>query len=235
MKNVVICPSCGTENAVYNSKCIQCGSFIKDRIVNIDLWSTVSLLIENPMLGFKRIIASEHKNFLVFILLLAVFKFWINANFMYMAIFNKEPFLSGFVTEYSIIGGITLGIILIVTLIIKITTSKQLGTRIKDVFSIISYSLLPHFFAAFILFTIELIVFGGYLFSNNPSPFMLKENAAYILLAFEVLVILWAILLSIFSFMALTKNKLFSVIMGIAVNLFIFSGIYFSSIFIINR
>lgn len=235
MKNYTACPHCSTENPIYNSKCSNCGSFIRDRIVNIDLWSTFALLIESPVKGFSKIIGSEHKNFLIFILLLAIFKFWVNANFMYIAIFNSEPMLSRFVAEYFLIGGVTIGLIFIMSFIIKLLTAKQLNTRIKDVFSLITYSLLPHFFAAFILFTIELIIFGSFLFSNNPSPFLLKENAAILLSVFEGLIILWGILLSIFAFYALSKSKIFSIITGIVVNLIIFAGIYYSSILVISK
>jgi hypothetical protein len=51
-----------------------------------------------------------------------------------------------------------------------------------------------------VLFPIELIIFGDYIFSLNPSPFVIKELIAYTLFTVESLLILWSIFLSITAF-----------------------------------
>lgn len=234
MKNFTLCPNCSSENPIYHSKCKNCGAFIRDRVINVDLWSTIGQLVESPVKGFTRIIEAEHKNFVVFIWLLAGFKFWVDANFIYLAIYKTDPFLSRFVAEYLIVSFLIAAVVLAISVALKFTT-VQLKTRVKDVFSLITYSFIPHFFGAIILFTIELIIFGGYLFSNNPSPFILKETAAVILSIFEGLIIIWGILLSVFSFYALSRSRIFSVLMAFVVNAAVFASIYFCSLYMISK
>ena len=55
---------------------------------------------------------------------------------------------------------------------------------------------MPYSFAAIILFPVELIIFGKYLFSVNPSPFIIKSFLAWVLVSLEFLLILWSVFLT---------------------------------------
>ena len=102
----------------------------------------------------------------------------------------------------------------------------------KDILSIISYSLIGNIFALIVFFPLELIFFGEYLFSNNPSPFIIKETVAYIMLVLELLVVLWTIFLAIIALYTLTKNLYYSISMGILFNLLIFGSQYLMSFYL---
>jgi hypothetical protein len=74
---------------------------------------------------------------------------------------------------------------------------------------------MPHVFGIIFLFVLELVVFGDYLFSVNPTPFVVKGLIAYLFLGAEILLILWSVFL---SFTAL-KNQTDSIFIGILTTL----------------
>ena len=60
---------------------------------------------------------------------------------------------------------------------------NNIPLRFKDTFALIIYSQIPYLFGLIILFPLELVIFGDYLFSKNPSPFTIKGTLAYLFLA----------------------------------------------------
>jgi Yip1 domain len=230
MKNTQICKNCGAENPFYVNTCLKCNFFIRDKIVNIDLWSAISGLIESPVKTFETIIQSEHKNFVISIILFAGAKLSINSAFLSLFLFKNN------ISDFEIFSNIfiAVGILLIILLgfafIIKlITANTQAKSRFKDNLGILVYSLIPYCLALCIVFPIELAVFGGYVFSANPSPFILKPNLAYVLSGFELLVFLWSIFLAIMGIFSQTRSKIFGLIGGLIFGGLIFAALYFLS------
>ena len=227
MKNSVVCHNCQTENPFYKLICENCKSYIRDRVYNVDLGSTIAGLIESPYRAFKNIIFAEHKNFLVFLILLSVLKFEIDSVFISLAFKQQIISLNNFAYAY-------LGLLITITAVFFLFSyllnflNKALGyeTRIADNFSIYTYSLLPHIFALIILFPMELVMFGGYLFSTNPSPFALKEFIAYALLILEIIIILWSLFLTIMANYTQTKNIFYSVVVSIIFHSLLFIILY---------
>ena len=230
MKNIQICKNCGAKNPFYVSTCLKCNFFIRDKIVNIDLWSAVSKLIESPAKAFETIIQSEHKNFIISIILFSGAKFSIDSAFLSLFLFKNN--LSDFelFSNIFIVIGILLLILFASSFSLKLITLNTLAkTRFKDNLAILVYSLIPHALALCILFPIELAVFGGYIFSANPSPFLLKSTLAYVLSGFELLVFLWNIFLMVGGIFSQTRSKIFSLFGGL-----IFSGFIFTSLYILS-
>ena len=97
MKNVITCKSCGAENPFYGIICTECKSYLRERIVNIDLFNVTSLLIHSPREAFTQIIRAEHKNFIFFLLLLASAKFLVNSMYIALAVSKFEPNFGSFV------------------------------------------------------------------------------------------------------------------------------------------
>lgn len=233
MKNVIICKSCQSENPLYELTCQNCKKYLRERVYNLDLWKLLEQLIENPVKGFTKIIYSEQKNFIFFILVLSSIKLFINTFFYFLADSNNRLINPSNFRNYLLVLFITLIVIFLFSLFIKFTNKIANNyTRLKDIISISSYSLLPHIFALILLFPLELIFFGEYLFSNNPSPFIIKETAAYIFLTLEFLIILWTIFLSIISIYTFTKSLFYSFGMGILFNLLLMGSHYLLSFFI---
>lgn len=227
MKNSVVCNNCKQENPFFGLTCRNCKSYLRDRVYNIDLGKVLARLIESPSEGFKQIIFAEHKNFIVFIILLAALKFEIDSIFITISSGNGTGFLTNFILNYFVSLGLVLSVLLLFSFLLK-EIGKSLGyeTRFKDNFSIITYSFVPHIFALAILFPVELIMFGEYLFSTNPSPFVLKEFIAYTLLVLELLIITWSLFLTTMANYTQTKNILFSLAASIIIHSALFYLLY---------
>jgi hypothetical protein len=233
MNNKIVCKNCQTSNPFHQLTCLNCKTYLRERVYNLDLWKLLEQLIESPIKGFTKIIHSEQKNFIIFIILFAAIKFFINTIFFFLFNTQNNLFsLKGIRNYFIVLTSITL-IILIFTILIKIT-NRLLDNiiRAKDIFSVLSYTLIPNIFALIILFPLEIIFFGEYLFSNNPSPFLIKETAAYIMLVLEILIILWTFYFSIMALFTLTKSILYSVSLGICYVSMIFFTQYFLSFYL---
>lgn len=227
MKNSVICKNCQAENPFYKSICENCKSYLRARVYNIDLGNIIARLIDSPTNGFKTIIYSEHKNFLVFLILISVLKFEIDTIFISL-FFKKEIIsLSNFAPGYLLLVLILAGVFLLFSYLVTIL-NKKIGyeTRVKDNFSIYFYSFLPHIFALIVLFPLELVMFGEYLFSVNPSPFAIKESIAYTLLILELLIVIWSLFLTIMANYAQTKNVSYSIVISIIFQSLLFLILY---------
>jgi hypothetical protein len=231
MKNIVVCKNCQAENPFYSLICKTCKGFLRERIFNIDFWKVLALLIESPVKGFKTIIYSEHKNFIFFILLLAAGKFTIDLIF-FSVLFNfyHAVIIVNFPVIYIIVL-IALSLLTLAFSFLLFYIGKPTGieTRKRDNFSILTYSFVPHVFSLFILFPIEIIIFGGNLFSTNPSPFVLKPGIAYTLLIIELLIILWGMFLTAAAVYTQLKNIIVSVFVSAAFTAAIFSFCYYFS------
>jgi hypothetical protein len=233
MKNVIICKSCNSENPYYEVICVNCHSFLRERIFNIDLWKTIEQLIETPVTAFRRIIQSEHKNFISLIFIFAVFKLFISSIFISLIFFKDEQVLNNFISRFFIFAGGMLVLLLFISLILRfILKSGGIKSRYKDLLALLTFSLMPYSFAAIILFPVELIIFGNYLFSVNPSPFIVKSFFAWVLLVLEILLIIWSVFLSIAGTFAQTKSIKFSLANSLFFNIIVYFSIYFYSVFL---
>ncbi len=231
MKNVVVCPNCGTENPFFKYTCTSCKAYLRERIFNLDLWQLTGMLIESPVKAFNRIIQSEHKNFILLIVFLFAIKAFIDARFLSIIIYGENDLRLGLLPALLISAAAGYLVIWIFTFILfGINKLSGLKSRLRDNNAVLIYSLVPSAFALLILFPIELITFGQYLFSDNPSPFLLKPTIAYALLAFEILLILWGIFLSITGVYSLTRNITYALGTGIIFNIFLFGFMYLSAI-----
>jgi hypothetical protein len=117
-------------------------------------------------------------------------------------------------------------------LLLLILKASGIKARFKDLFALFTFSLMPYSFAAIILFPVELIIFGNYLFSVNPSPFIIKSFFAWVLVSLEVLLILWSAFLTVTGTFAQTKSIKFSLINSLIFNIIVYSSIYFYSVYL---
>jgi hypothetical protein len=231
MKNTIVCPNCSNENPFYKLTCSKCKTHLRDRISNIDFGSIIIQLIESPVRAFENIIRSEHKNFILFIIILSTVKIFINARFLSLLIFKIPALRLNLELELLIVFAAVYILIWILTLIIFYSNKiSGLITRVKDDHAILIYSLIPFGFALIVLFPVELIVFGSYLFSNNPSPFIIKPVSAYVMLSFEGLIILWSTFLSISGLYSVSRNMVYSLCLGVSYMLCVLILVYILSI-----
>jgi hypothetical protein len=233
MKNSVTCPNCNSENPFYNSVCSSCKFYIRDRIYNIDLWSVISSLIESPAKAFRSIIFSEHKNFIFFILFFVSVKYLINARFIAMISVGEFQSTIGLQYSYLIVLGIITIYYLLFSYVYKLFGKlNEIQIRFKDTFSLIIYTQIPLLIGLVVLFPLELVIFGDYLFSLNPTPFIIKEYIAYFFLSLETSLILWSTFLVIKAFITQTQSKIFGLISAASFVVLLWTLLYFCSVIV---
>ncbi len=233
MNNSITCSNCSAENPPYAYTCKNCNSFIRERVFNIDLWNVIGLLIESPKKAFELIVLSEHKNFISFLLIFIAVKMLVNTRFISLISLGSFNPSTSLYLSYLIISGILVVYLILFSICFTfINKLLQINTRFRDNFTVITYSLLPNVFGIIFLFIIELVVFGEYLFSINPTPFVIKGITAYIFAGAEILLIVWSVILTLNAFKVQTDSLLYSIIYSFVFYFFLAIILFYSSIFI---
>lgn len=233
MKNRINCSNCSTENPPYVYTCINCNSIVRERVFNIDLWNIIGLLIESPKKALELIVFSEHKNFISFLLIFIAVKLLVNTRFISLiSLGSYNPTTSLYLSYLIIFGILVVYLILFSFCFTFINKLLQITTRFRDNFALLTYSLLPNVFGIIFLFIIELVVFGEYLFSINPTPFAIKGITAYIFAAAEILLIFWSAILTLKAFKVQTDSLLYSIIYSFVFYFCLSVILFYSSKFI---
>lgn len=213
MKNPVICKNCLAENPLYSHICSKCKYFLRDKVHNIDIWTTIEQIIESPAKAFLKIIFAEHKNFIVFLTIFFALRILVLSRFTSLFFADSSISAAPIIISYLITLTASAFIYIILSYLSSIILKRwEYIVRFKDIYSLNIYSNIPNILALFILLPIELIVFGNYLFSNNPSPFQVKAELAYILAAFEGGILLWSFILNYKAIKTLTDNNTISLL-----------------------
>jgi hypothetical protein len=220
----IACKKCATINPLYTSICENCGAFLRERIVNIDLFKTIGQLIENTSLAFKQILFAENKNFIIFITIFLAIKNLLLARFFSVPELGVEGVRISFIVSYLIMLDFTFILFGAFTAIQKLLF-KQLNIEIryKDIYTLNIYSFIPLILSLIFIFPVELVVLGGDIFSNNPNPFQIKPTVAYILGGFEVILFVWSIVLLTKSIIFITGKYILSIALA---NLFLIALIF---------
>ncbi len=211
MKNIIPCPNCNIENDYYRLNCTKCGALLRNRVVNLDLWSTIWKVIEEPTKAFENIIFAENKNYVFFVALLFSIKLTFNSFFVKSNLGKGIDFQNYLGLDF-LIGIITFIVaFLIIALFHKIILKGfGINTRFKDNFSILVYSSVPILITLIIFFPVEYALFGKYWLFFNPSPYMIKPTAAYVFTWMELLMFFWMYLLLIIASFVQNKSKVYS-------------------------
>jgi len=227
------CKNCSHNNPPYLSICEKCKSYLRERVVNLDLWETIRLMIEEPDAAFKQIIFSEHKNFIVFLALFIAVKNLIIIRFISVPQLGKNGVVTSFIVSLLLSIVFTFAMFSLTAFIQKkILNKKAITLRFKDYLSLNIYSMIPYLFGLFLIFPVELTVLGGDIFSNNPYSFQIKPIVVYTLIGFEFLIILWSLFLFFRSNLLLTQNKQFAIIITATVFILWSISLYIQSLFI---
>ena len=220
----IACKKCSIINPLYTSICENCGAFLRERVVNIDLFKTTGQLIEDTRLAFKQILFAENKNFIIFITIFLAIKNLILARFFSVPELGVEGVRISFVVSYLITLAFTLVLFGGFAAIQKFLYNQlHINVRYKDIYALDIYSFIPLILSLIFIFPVELVVLGGDIFSNNPNPFQIKPTVAYILGGFEILLFVWSILLLTKSMILITGKYIFPITLA---NLFLVALIF---------
>lgn len=230
-KNRIKCPNCGAENEYYKDICTSCKSYIRARVVNIDLWKSIWYIVESPLKVFKEIIFAEHKNYIVFLIIVMGIKFFLNSLIISNLLFKQDPLNETPLTHVFPAAAIFIALIFLLSyLFTKVLNAAGYKNIYKSVTAVLIYTFVPSVMIFAILSPIEFALFGQHWFYFNPSPVSLKQNAALILFGVEVIVYIWGCLLSIKAFTALTGNKKLSILFGFIFSVIVTAAMVFISL-----
>lgn len=233
MKNQIKCENCNSENDFYNLNCKSCGALLRDKFPNIDLFSTIWFLIETPTKALKRIVYSEHKNYLTFILLLLILKLLFTSFFLQSVFIEPIDYNNYLSLNYGIGFACFIALISVYPLIIKLfLQNNSVLTRYKDNLALLVYSHIPLILFLFLLLPIEFALFGKYWLFSNPSPFMIKEVAAYSFSFMEVLAFIWSLLLFGIAIKIQSNSRIFSIMLTLLYALILFGLFFFIPYFV---
>ncbi len=224
------CKKCNHINPAYKNICSECKSYLRERVVNIDLWNTIQQIIETPAQAFKQIIFAEHKNFIIFITFFIAVKNLVIIRFLSVPDLGLNGVTSPFVLSLTLTAVLTFLLLGTLTFFqIKFFDRRNVNLRFKDIYAINVYSFIPYIFGLVFIFPVELIVLGGDIFSNNPYSFEIKPLITYILIAFELITILWSFFLIFKSLLTITSIKSISLLISLAYFCIWFASLYLSS------
>lgn len=193
---MVTCSICAVQNDEFAITCSGCKGFLQNRVPNLDLFATAWKILENPSRAFRQIRLAEHKNFMFFLhgllgIALSFTCFW------YLRVgefFNTllDVLIWGTVT--GLIGGtvITLLFSLLYHRLVQLFGGKG---GVRDSMALVGYSSVPIALSLVTILPIELMTFGMYLFTSNPSPYVLQPASFLLLAGLDILLLCWSLVL----------------------------------------
>jgi hypothetical protein len=213
MKNKIICENCNSENDFFNLNCNNCGSLLRDKKPNIDLFATVWALIEEPTKSLRKIVFAEHKNYQFFVLLLLLLKLVFTSFFLQSLILTPVDY-QNYLSLNLGIGFLSFSILILLFPFLQkiILSSNSVATRYKDNLALLIYSQMPLVLFLLIILPIEFALFGKFWLFSNPSPFIIKETAAYTFSIMEILTFLWSFVLFGIASYVQSKSKQFAIL-----------------------
>jgi len=205
---MIKCSVCDTANDHLATICKSCGAYLQTRTDNLDLFQTAWNVLENPNKAFHTIAVATHKNYSYIIPGFAgyafiFFFFWlIKAGEYTNSLLN---FLAaGFIT------GPPFGILLVIIFSIINSILLRIAGRsvsFRNSLSVISYSLIPVVISVVIVLPLEIMTFGLFFFTSNPSPYALKPFSYVALLVLDGIFTLWTLILISIGFRTLTGRR----------------------------
>ena len=195
---MIMCSVCQTENDQYATICIKCGSFLQNRIPNLDLFDVLWKIIETPKNAFRLIMRAEHKNYAFFLYTLSGIAVAF-AGFGYFRLGNRLENILVIIFS-AILIGMLVGIALCpIASSLHWGLSRIFSTKasFRHSLGITSYSLVPIVISLLLVLPVELLTFGMYLFTFNPSPITIKPISYMVLIGLDSALTLWAWILLI--------------------------------------
>lgn len=209
--NKIICTICHSENFILDLRCSSCGSLIRENIRGINFGEAFSNLLFNPEFEIKRILFSEHKNYIIFLLILFVIKLTIISLYS-LAILDHGLSISIVkLILYSLLYWLVYIFLLAVLFNFLIGVIIKHQPHFKNVLSLIAYSFMHFSIFGFLIFILELMLFGMYFFSRNPGIFQIDFYKALTVVGIELILILYSFYLFV-KFLVFILQKKFAAI-----------------------
>lgn len=224
---MITCKVCQSTNHHLATICVSCGSYIQPKVDNLDLFSTAWKVIESPSRGFRTVALATHKNFCVFIssaagVGIAFTLFW----FIHFGDIVPELFsllLIGLLFGF-VVGPLT---VLVFSLILKaVTAIGRMRIRFRNIYASAAYALTPVLLSVLFILPIELLTFGSFMFSRNPSPYLLRPFSYIMMIGFDAVCALWTVILMTIALKTLTDESWGRVLAAAVASIALFAGFF---------
>jgi len=223
---MITCSVCNKENHHLAINCSSCGGYLQNRVDNLDLFLTAWNVLEKPKKAFYTIAVAKHKNYGLILaaiagIALTFFIFWIiKAGEYTNSLLN---FLAAGFTVGPLFGILSVSIISLIVIIVSRITGKKI--KYRNVFAIIAYAQIPIIISAILILPIEIMSFGLFFFTANPSPNQLKPFSYTMLLGLDGIFLFWTLVLLYIGFKKMIDCSAWYALMIEIVALSIYIGI----------
>jgi hypothetical protein len=222
---MIKCTVCLAENDDFAVTCTKCKAFLQNRIPNLDLFDTAWKVLDSPRQAFRTITLAEHKNYVLFLFSL----FGVSLSFTGFWYFRLG---THFITLIDLIpAAIGLGVVLGLMTSVVITAiyfgfAKILGgtAGFRTSLGVLGYSITPITLSLIFVLPIELLTFGMYLFTSNPTPYTMKPLSYVLLVGFDAAVSVWSIVLAVIGTRVAHRISMAKALITVLGTLVIFFG-----------
>jgi hypothetical protein len=193
---MITCAVCNAENDRLSMTCKQCGGYLQTRVDNLDLFETSWNVLEKPFKTFHAIAIARHKNYMLILsgsagFAITFFLFWI-----FKAAEYTESLLNILISGLVVGPFVGIFVVILFSLCVKLVGMiVRASATYKQILAVSAYALVPTVISVILILPIELMTFGIYLFSKNPSPFMLKPVSYSVLIGIDGFFTLWTLML----------------------------------------
>jgi len=223
---MIHCPVCSVPNHHLAVTCSSCGSFVQRRVDNLDLFSVLWKVIEQPSKAFLEIAIARHKNFALFLSGVAGFAISFGMLWAMHAGDYTDSLLN--IMAAGLVAGPFCGMFSLLFLSAVHTSIAHLtGVHVKyrNSFAVIGYALMPVAVISLTAVPIELLSFGIFFFSSNPSPYLLKPASFLLLMGLDGVLVLWCGILMLIGTKELFGSGWLRAAVVVGVTLLLYAGI----------
>ncbi len=190
------CPVCGADNSHLATVCANCGSFLQQRVENLDLFYSSWRVIERPAKGFKAVALARHKNYVLLLSASAGIGFVF--GFFWLAKMGEYAQSLVNLLGAGLLLGPPAGIVAVFfvsSIIVLIARVMRIPVRLRDAYAVSAYSVVPIILTVLLFLPLELMSFGPYFFTTSPSPYAIRPFSYVTFLALDGAFALWSIIL----------------------------------------
>ncbi len=175
------CAVCGASNPDLTTRCKSCGSNLQERAKALNLFSTVFGLWKYPDYTIRKVVLAEHRNYTF---VLATFEAIFLSFFCLFQI--KAGDIYSIQLPKLLDTGLLFGVALFLPMIYLssivsylLMRASRKGVPLGNFISGVVYGLHPLALGSVILLPMEIAVYGPYLLSNNPAPWIINAPPFY--------------------------------------------------------
>ncbi len=223
---MITCQICQTTNHHLAVICSSCGGFLQGRIENLDLFSTMWKLIESPAKAFRTIAIARHKNYSIFLSSVAGIAFTFFVFWLTSIGDHSETLINLLAAGFTV--GPFFGIfVLLLFSVIMLAVMKIGGMRVqfRNIYATAAYVCIPVIFSFVLIFPIEIMTFGLFMFTKNPSPYLLKPVSYILFLGLDGAFAVWSLAMLLVGVKSLLDVPWFTAVRLILFSLVLFAGV----------